>query len=307
MSQVDRLQLRNFVGDTPLFAIPSEPGRATVLLKLEGQNVGGSVKDRAAWGMLRRAEMEGLIGEGTVIVEPTSGNTGIALAMLGKALGLRVILTMPESMSQERRAVLAAYGAELVLTPAADGMKGAIDKAREILAEMPGSFMPDQFSNPGNPWAHAVTTGPEILRALKGRTPAAFVAGIGTGGTISGTGRALRGVFPDVQVVGLEPAGSPVLSGGAPGAHKIQGIGAGFVPDNLDQGLLNRVLQVENEAALDTTRWLARRYGIFAGISTGANLWASLQIAKSFPEDQVVVTIACDRGDKYISTGVFNG
>lgn len=306
MLQVDRLQLRSLVGNTPLFPVPSESGRAKVLLKLEGQNIGGSVKDRAAWGMLRRAEREGLLHEGMTIVEPTSGNTGIALAMLGKALGLRVLLTMPESMSQERRAVLAAYGAELVLTPAAEGMKGSISKAKEILAEVPGSLMPDQFSNRGNPWAHSVTTGPEILRELQGRTPAAFVAGIGTGGTLSGTGRALRGVYPDVQIVGLEPAGSPILSGGAPGPHEIQGIGAGFVPANLDQGLLNRVMQVENEAALEMTGWLSKTYGIFAGISTGANLWASLQIARSFPEDQVVVTIACDRGDKYISTGVFS-
>lgn len=307
MLKVDRLGLRRLIGNTPLFPVPSERGRASVLLKLEGQNIGGSLKDRAAWGMLRRAEMGGDLREGTTIVEPTSGNTGIALAMLGRALGLRVVLTMPESMSEERRAVLAAYGAELVLTPAAGGMKGAIAKAREILAEVQGSFMPDQFSNPGNPWAHTVTTGPEILHALRGRTPAAFVAGIGTGGTLSGTGRALRGVFPEVQLVGIEPEGSPVLSGGVPGPHKIQGIGAGFVPANLDEALLNRVMKVEDGAAFEMTRWLARTYGIFAGISTGANLWASLQIAKSFPADQVVVTMACDRGDKYISTGVFGG
>lgn len=306
MYRVDRLPLREHLGNTPLFAIPSRPGRAKILLKMEGQNAGGSVKDRAAWGMLRYAEAEGLLTEGTTLVEPTSGNTGIALAMLGRALGLRVLLTMPESMSRERRSVLAAYGAELVLTPAVEGMKGAISRAREIVAEVPGAYMPDQFSNPGNPWAHQVTTGPEILRDLKGVTPAAFVAGIGTGGTISGTGRALRGVFPGVQIVGAEPAASPVLSGGKPGPHKIQGIGAGFVPENLDASLLNRVMTVEEEAAFETTRWLARSHGIFAGISAGANVWAALQIAGSFPGDQVVVTVVCDRGDKYISTGVFD-
>ncbi len=306
MFKVDRLPLREHLGNTPFFVIPSRPGRAKVLLKLEGQNVGGSVKDRAAWGMLRYAEKEGFLREGTTLVEPTSGNTGIALAMLGRAMGLRVMLTMPASMSNERRAVLAAYGAELVLTPAGEGMKGAISRARQLVAEEPGAYMPDQFSNPGNPWAHRVTTGPEILRDLKGVTPAAFVAGIGTGGTLSGTGRALRGVYPEVQVIGLEPASSPVLSGGVSGVHNIQGIGAGFVPDNLDRALLNRVMTVSDEDAFETTRWLAGTHGIFSGISAGANVWAALEVAGSFPEDQAVVTIICDRGDKYISTGIFD-
>lgn len=304
MLKTDSLALRAFIGGTPLFPLPRRRG-ATVLVKLEGQNIGGSVKDRAAWGMLRRAEIDGRLGDGTVIVEPTSGNTGIALALLGRALGLRVILTMPESMSVERRAVLAAYGAELELTPAARGMTGAIARAREIEAELPGGWMADQFSNPGNPWAHQMTTGPEIVADLGGRPLAAFVAGVGTGGTISGTAKVLRAAYPEAQIVAVEPAASAVLSGGPAGPHPIQGIGAGFIPANLDRSLLNRVVAVAGEAALETTGELAREAGLFVGISSGANIWAARQIAESFGDDEVVVTIACDRGDKYLSTDAF--
>lgn len=304
MLKVDALSLGAFTGGTPLFPLRRRRG-ATVLVKLEGQNLGGSVKDRAAWGMLRRAEARGDLREETVVVEPTSGNTGIALALWGRALGLRVILTMPESMSVERRAVLAAYGAELELTPAASGMKGAIARAGELTSELPGGWMPDQFSNPGNPWAHRVTTGPEIVADLKGRNLAAFVAGVGTGGTLSGAGSLLKAAYPETQIVAVEPAESPVLSGGAPGPHAIQGIGAGFVPANLDRSLLTRVLAVSGEEALETARSLAREEGLFAGISSGANIAAARKIAESFGDDDVVVTIACDRGDKYLSTEAF--
>jgi len=302
--KVDALPLRSLVGDTPLVPLPRRRG-ATVLVKLEGQNIGGSVKDRAAWGMLRKAEVDGLLGDATVIVEPTSGNTGIALALLGRALGLRVILTMPESMSVERRAVLAAYGADLELTPASRGMKGAIARARELEAELPGGWMPDQFSNPGNPWAHQMTTGPEIVTALKGRPLAAFVAGVGTGGTLSGTAVAVRAAYPEAQIVAVEPETSAVISGGAPGPHAIQGIGAGFVPANLETSLLTRVVTVGDEEALEATRDLARKEGLFVGISSGANIAAARRIAESLSDDEVIVTIACDRGDKYLSTDAF--
>lgn len=305
MFRVDNLALRSLIGNTPLYEIRPHKDGASVLIKIEGQNIGGSIKDRAAWGMLRLAEAEGKLTDDTVIVEPTSGNTGIALAMFGKALGLRVILTMPESMSSERRAVLGAYGAELVLTPAEKGMKGAIEKASEILKELNGAFMPDQFSNPGNPWAHSVTTGPEILNHLKGRNPFAFVSGIGTGGTISGSGRVLRSVFQDIKIVGLEPESSAVIKGKEAGPHSIQGIGAGFIPVNLDRGVLSSIVQVSDEDAIETTRWLAREHGLFCGISSGANVWASIEMARDLEKDNIIVTIACDRGDKYLSTKAY--
>ena len=303
--KTDQIALRKRIGRTPLFVFrPSDKG-AAIAIKLEGTNIGGSVKDRAAWGMLRHAEEKGLLRDDTVIVEPTSGNTGIALAMLGQALGLKVILTMPESMSQERRSILAAYGAELYLSPATEGMKGAIALARHILDETPGAYMPDQFSNPGNSWAHSVTTAPEILTDMEGRPISAFVAGIGSGGTISGTGAILKAVWPAIHIVGVEPAGSPVLSGGEAGPHKIQGIGAGFAPAVLKKEILTEVKTVEDDAAFETTRWLARTHGLFCGISTGANVWAAIQTAKQFTPDDTVVTIACDRGDKYLSTEAF--
>ena len=302
--KVDGIAALSLVGSTP-FARLEGPGGSEVWLKLEGNNPGGSVKDRAAWGMLRNAEGEGYLGEGTVIVEPTSGNTGIGLAWLGKGLGLKVMLTMPESMSQERRAVLSAYGADLVLTPAASGMAGAVSRAGELVKEIPGSYMPNQFDNPGNPWAHEVTTGPEILVALKGRAPYAFVAGVGTGGTLSGAGRCLKRVFPGIRIVAVEPAKSPVLSGGKAGPHGIQGIGANFVPQNLDRALVDEVRGVSDEEAFEAARWLAREHGLFCGISTGANVAAAFEAARGMGEPGIVVTVSPDRGDKYLSTGLF--
>jgi cysteine synthase A len=300
--RTDRAHLVSHIGSTPLFWLDSaETGGARVGIKLEGNNPGGSVKDRAAWGMLRRLESEGRLNGDTVIVEPTSGNTGIALAMLGAALGIKVVLTMPESMSLERRAALALYGAELVLSPASEGMAGAVRRAEEVARERPGSVIPDQFSNPGNPWAHRVTTGPEIITALRGVAPAAFVAGVGTGGTVSGTGRALRAAFPDVRVVAVEPAESPLLTEGKAGPHEIQGIGANFVPDNLDRELLTRVDAVPSSAAREEALRLAARYGLSSGISTGANVHAARRIAETLPPEALVVTIQCDRGDRYLS------
>jgi cysteine synthase A len=257
--------------------------------------------------MLRYAEAEGKLSAETVLVEPTSGNTGIALAMLGRALGLRVIFTMPESMSLERRAVLAALGADLVLTPAAEGMGGAVRRAQELLQEIPGGLLPDQFSNPGNPWAHQVTTGPEILTALRGAHLRAFVAGVGTGGTLSGAGRTLKAVYPQVRIVAVEPSESPVLSGGTPGPHRIQGIGAGFVPRNFDRDVVDEILSVSTEDAFEATRWLAEKFGLFCGVSTGANVTAARYIARLFSPEDVVVTLSPDRGDKYLSLGVFRG
>ena len=302
--KVDGIAAMSLVGSTP-FARLEGPGGGEVWLKLEGNNPGGSIKDRAAWGMLRNAEGEGHLGRETVIVEPTSGNTGIGLAWLGKALGLKVMLTMPESMSQERRAVLSAYGAELVLTPAASGMAGAVSRAGELVKEIPGGYMPNQFDNPGNPWAHEVTTGPEILVALKGRAPYAFVAGVGTGGTLSGTGRCLKRVFPGIRIVAVEPAKSPVLSGGKAGPHGIQGIGANFVPRNLDRALVDEVRGVSDEEAFEAARWLAREHGLFCGISTGANVAAAFEAARGMGAPGIIVTVSPDRGDKYLSTGLF--
>lgn len=299
--KVDKVAISGLIGGTPFFTLENTGG-ARVLLKLEGNNPGGSVKDRAAWGMLHFAEAEGILTEKTVIVEPTSGNTGIALAMLGSALGLRVILTMPDSMSIERRNALAAFGAELMLTPASEGMQGAVDEAYRIVASTPSAFLPDQFSNPGNPWAHQATTGPEILHELPlGCAPAAFVAGVGTGGTVTGVGRSLKGVHPGMRVIAVEPAESPLLSEGRAGKHKIQGIGANFIPSVLDRSLLDDVLTVTGEEAIDTAKWLAKKYGLSTGISTGANAAAALRIAKSLPPDEIVVTLQVDRADRYLS------
>jgi cysteine synthase A len=305
VNRLDGLAIRKLLGNTPFYMFRPDTKGASIFIKLEGNNIGGSIKDRAAWGMLRHASAKGSINKDTIIVEPTSGNTGIALAMLGSALGNRVILTMPESMSVERRQILASYGAELVLTPADQGMKGSIEKAQELTEEIKNSYMPDQFNNPGNPWAHSVTTAPEIITQLNGIAPSVFMAGIGTGGTISGTGRVFKKVFPSMKVIGLEPAGSPVISGGKAGSHKIQGIGAGFIPGNLDMDLLDSTLTVTDEEAFDTTRWLARQHGLFCGLSTGANVNGAMKIAESLGPDDLVVTIACDRGDKYLSSGVF--
>jgi cysteine synthase A len=254
--------------------------------------------------MIERAERDGCIHPGDTIVEPTSGNTGIGLSLVCAVKGYRLILTMPDTMSQERRRLLGAYGAELVLTPGSLGMRGAIDEAEEI-ARSKKCFMPQQFKNPANPRIHEETTGPEIIEALSGKVDA-FVAGVGTGGTITGVGHALRRHNVDVHIVAVEPADSPVLSGGEPGPHKIQGIGAGFVPDILDTSVYQEIITVTNDEALETARRLAREEGIFAGISSGANIFAALKVARKLGSGKNVVTMLCDTGERYLSTGIFD-
>ncbi len=294
------------IGGTPLVRLNRLPakGAATVWGKLEGANPGGSVKDRIALAMIEQAEKDGCIKPGDTMVEPTSGNTGIGLSLVCAVKGYKLILTMPDSMSQERRRLLGAYGAELVLTPGAQGMRGAIEAAEEIARDKK-IFMPQQFRNPANPRIHEQTTGPEIYQSLEGKVDA-FVAGIGTGGTITGVGRFLRARDPNVRIVAVEPTDSPVLSGGAPGPHKIQGIGAGFVPDVLDTSVYQEVLTVTNEDAMNTARRLAREEGIFAGISSGANVFAALNVAKKLGAGKNVVTVLCDTGERYLSTGIFD-
>jgi cysteine synthase A len=291
---------------TPLVRLTrmSEPQSAAVWGKVEGTNPGGSVKDRIALAMIEQAEQDGCIRPGDMIVEPTSGNTGIGLSLVCAVKGYRLILTMPDTMSLERRRLLGAYGAELVLTPGSLGMRGAIDKAEEI-AQSKKCFMPQQFKNPANPRIHAETTGPEIIEALDGKVDA-FVAGVGTGGTITGVGHVLRKHNNGVHIVAVEPADSPVLSGGEPGPHKIQGIGAGFIPDILDTSVYQEILTVTNDEALNTARRLAREEGIFAGISSGANIFAALEVARKLGPGKNVVTMLCDTGERYLSTGIFD-
>ena len=299
--------MTELVGGTPMvwLAKLAEGLPARVAAKLESFNPCSSVKDRIGVAMIRAAEREGRVGPGTVVVEPTSGNTGIGLAFMCAVRGYRLLLTMPESMSVERRTLLRGFGAELVLTPAAKGMTGAVSRARELVAEIPGAFMPMQFSNPANPDIHALTTGPEIWEDTDGAVDI-FVAGVGTGGTITGVARALKARKPEVRAVAVEPAASPVLSGGQPGPHAIQGIGAGFVPEVLDRSLVDEVFTVENEAAMAMARRLLREEGILCGISSGANAYAALEIAKR-PENagKVVVFIVCDTGERYLSTPLF--
>ena len=297
------------VGNTPLVEpekLEKELGlEATVLLKLEYFNPAGSVKDRIAKAMIEDAEAKGLLKEGSVIIEPTSGNTGIGLAAIAAAKGYRIILTMPETMSVERRNILKAYGAELVLTEGAKGMKGAIAKAEELAAETPGGFIPGQFVNPANPAAHKATTGPEIWNDTDGKVDI-FVAGVGTGGTVTGTGEYLKEKDPAVRVVAVEPASSPVLSEGHAGAHKIQGIGAGFVPEVLNTAVYDEVLPVENDDAFAAAKLLAKKEGISVGISSGAALYAAIQLAKR-PENKgkTIVALLPDSGDRYYSTPLF--
>lgn len=279
--------------------------KADILAKLEYQNPGGSVKDRVAIRMIDEAEKAGILHKGDVIIEPTSGNTGIGLACVAAARGYHLIITMPETMSVERRRLLSAYGAELVLTPASKGMKGSIRKANE-LAEQLHAFVPSQFSNPYNPKSHYETTGPEIWADTDGKIDV-FVAGVGTGGTISGTGRYLKEKNPNIQIVAVEPAGSPVLSDGIPGRHKIQGIGAGFIPETLDMEIYDEILTVTDDDAYQACRELARREGVLCGISSGAALSAAKELAvKPAYQGKTIVALFPDGGERYLSSGVFD-
>jgi cysteine synthase len=295
------------IGSTPLVKLSHLAGKdATVLAKLESKNPGGSVKDRIALYMIKAAEKDGRLAPGGLIVEPTSGNTGIGLAMIAAARGYKLILTMPESMTIERRKLLALFGAEIVLTPANLGMKGAVDKANELVANTAGAFMPQQFKNEANVQAHRETTAREILADTDGKVDI-LVAAVGTGGTLTGCGGVLKEKNKKVKVIAVEPRDSHVLSGGTPGPHKIQGIGAGFVPDILDRDLIDEVIQVANEDAIQTARDLAKKEGILAGISAGANVWAALEVAKR-PENKgkTIVTFICDTGERYISTEMYS-
>lgn len=302
-------KITDLVGGTPLLELGKIEKEnnlgATVLAKLEYFNPAGSVKDRIAKAMLDDAEEKGLLNANSVIIEPTSGNTGIGLASAAAARGYRIILTMPETMSVERRNLLKAYGAELVLTDGAQGMKGAIAKAEELAKELPDSFIPSQFSNQANPKAHFATTGPEIWEDTDGKVDI-FVAGVGTGGTVTGVGKYLKSKNPDVKVVAVEPATSPVLSKGTAGPHKIQGIGAGFVPETLDTDVYDEIIAVENEAAFETGRNLARKEGLLVGISSGAAVFAAAELAKR-PENKgkIIVALLPDTGDRYLSTPMF--
>lgn len=298
------------IGETPLVRlnriVPEDS--AEIYVKLEFQNPGASVKDRIAISMVEEAEKDGLLKPGGTIVEATSGNTGIGLAMVASAKGYKAIIVMPETMSLERRNLLRAYGAELILTPGSEGMNGAVKKAEEILKENPDYFAAEQFKNKANVKIHRETTGPEIVEAIQsiGGTLDAFVAGIGTGGTISGAGEVLKKEFPDVKVVAVEPAASPILAGGKPGPHKIQGLGANFIPEILNQEIYDSIIHVENDEAFDTARQLAKEEGILSGISSGAAVFAALKVAKELGKGKRVVAIVPSNGERYLSTPLYN-
>ena len=302
-------KITDLIGGTPLLELSNYEKKnnleAKIVGKLEYFNPAGSVKDRIAKAMIEDAEQKGLLKAGSVIIEPTSGNTGIGLASVATAKGYRIIITMPETMSVERRNLLKAFGAELVLTDGSKGMKGAIEKADELAKEIPNSFIPGQFVNPANPAVHFATTGPEIWEDTNGKVDI-FVSGIGTGGTISGAGKYLKSKNPDVKVVAVEPASSPVLSKGESGPHKIQGIGAGFVPDTLDTDVYDEIIAVENDNAFKTGKEIARAEGFLVGISSGAAVWAATELAKC-PENKgkTIVALLPDTGDRYLSTPLF--
>jgi cysteine synthase len=301
--------LTELIGNTPMLELVNYNKQnkidATIIAKVEAFNPGGSVKDRIGYAMIKDAEEKGLLNKDSVIIEPTSGNTGIALAFIAAAKGYRIILTMPETMSVERRSLLAALGAELVLTPGPEGMKGAIKKAEELSTEIPNSFIPQQFKNPANPAYHRSTTAEEIWRDTDGEIDI-FVAGVGTGGTITGVGEVLKEKNPKIKIVAVEPLDSPVLSGGNPGPHKLQGIGAGFIPDILNMKVIDEIIKVKNEDAFDIARKLAKAEGLLGGISSGAALYAATELAK-LPENKGknIVVLLPDTGERYLSTPLF--